>query len=152
MRKEFDKEMIGYIDLNLEKVSKPFASFFKNEFGLSHNQMSTLWYLQKDEKMTMGEFSNKMSMSKQQATKLIELLVSKELIKRSYDSKNRRVILISLAPLGYTLIEETKIQFLNNAYNSYELLPIKDQERIINAISTINELLPNFDLSPKKHM
>ncbi len=151
MRKEFDKAMIGYIELNLEKVSKPFALFFKNEFCLSHNQMSTLWYLQKDEKMTMGEFSNKMSMSKQQATKLIELLVSKELIQRSYDSKNRRVILISLTPLGYTIIEKVKVQFLNNAYGSYELLPIDDQERIINAISTINELLPKFDLNPKKH-
>ncbi|MEF9920322.1 MarR family winged helix-turn-helix transcriptional regulator [Anaerorhabdus sp.] len=145
-KKELKKELINYIDINLEKVSKSFAREFKVKYSLSPNQMSSLWYLRKFGRMTMGEFASKMHMSKQQATKHVQLLVERNLLKREYEESNRRTIYIVLAEDGLIATRGAEDIYVERFVNEMSKLSVNDQENLIRAILDINHILPKMKM------
>ena len=140
--------IIDYIDLNLEKVNKTFAGFFKSEHGLSPNQMSVIWYLRNTESMTMGECAEKLHMSKQQATQLVNALVERELIKRIYTKENRRTIRIVLAQNGKEIIQDVENRYVRNFVKQCENFTEQEKNDFLQATATINRLLSKLHLGP----
>lgn len=142
-------KITDYIDYNLERVSKPFIAFFKEEYGLTLNQVSLIWYLRRIEKMSMTKCSEKMYMTKQQTTQLVENLVKKELIARVYPKLNRRVIEIVLSEKGIEVINDIEIRYTKKFVDETKKLNEGEIEEFFKAIEIINNILPKLDFHTK---
>lgn len=103
--------LLDYIDLNLEKVSKKFVLEFKSGYNISHLQMSTMWYLNKHDGLTMGELANKLRISKQQTTKLIDTMENKTLVIRCHSLENKRNIKVNLTEEGKKILREVEEKY-----------------------------------------
>lgn len=58
------------------------------------------------ERLTMTEFAKTMSISPSTATEFADRLMRRGLIRRVTDSTNRRTVLITLTPLGQTIVQK----------------------------------------------
>jgi DNA-binding MarR family transcriptional regulator len=61
-----------------------------------------------EKKATMTELSNEILIPKQQMTPLIDKLVSEGFVQREYDAIDRRIIRISITPLGLDILVKIK--------------------------------------------
>lgn len=105
-----DKKQIflSYLDLNLEKISKKFVLEFKTRYNISHLQMSTMWYVNGNDELTMGELAKKLRISKQQTTKLVDTMESKNLVMRCHSLANKRIIKVKLTENGKAILQEVE--------------------------------------------
>lgn len=140
--------LIRYVSNSLEGISKTFAAYYKSDFDLTTNQMSTIWYLKYCGMMTMGEYAQKMQMSRQQATQLINHLVDNDYVKRQYCKENRRVIYILISDKGERVIDEIESKYSRHAFEEIQKLNESQQQRFIEAMEVMNELLPQVDFGP----
>lgn len=80
-----------------------------------------------DEDYTMSELADKLQVTKQQLSKLINDLEEKQLVERIHDTANRRRVYIRIREEGHIMMNELKVQMLNStlkglsAYNDGEL-------------------------------
>lgn len=146
---EIKSKIINYIDYNLENISKPFAAFFKEEYGLTPHQMSVIWYLRKIHNMSMSQCAEKLHVTKQQATQLVDNLVKKDLINRVHLECNRRVIKIELTEKGIQVIKDIENRYTKKFVNETNKLKRNEIEEFLNAMEIINKILPRLDFKPK---
>lgn len=92
LQSPFTKELFDFLILFHQKIVKPFESSLKEH--LSPIQTYSLGILRSHGTMTMTELANKMTMSKQQMTKIINRLFEMGFIERIYDQTDRRIIKI----------------------------------------------------------
>ncbi len=143
---ENSSNLIQYIHINLESVSKPFASIFKKEYGLSANLMSIMWYLKSIESISMGDMAEKMNVSKQQLTILVDSLVQKGCVTRIYPKENRRLIHITLSDQGKEVLSEAERHFNVLFEDQIKLLGDTEKEELLNAIDTIVRIMPTINM------
>lgn len=80
-----------------------------------------------DEDYTMSELADKLQITKQQLTKLINDLEDKQLVERIHDTANRRRVYIRISEFGREMMEDLKRHMLDctlrglRSYNSDEL-------------------------------
>ena len=141
---------IQYVNNSLERISKTFAAYYKDDYELTTKQMSTLWYLKYEGMMTMSQFADKMQMSRQQASQLIAHLVDKGYVQRKYSKMNRRITNIVISDEGNTIVEAVQERFCVHAMQEINGLSKPDQERFLSALMVMNELLPQLDFGPDK--
>ena len=67
---------------------------------LTSNQLSILFQLRQNHSLTMGELSKNLDIELSNATQMVERLHKMEYIKRSPDTRDRRVVRISLTTKG----------------------------------------------------
>lgn len=110
-----DKKQIflSCLDLNLEKISKKFVLEFKTRYNISHLQMSTMWYVNGNDELTMGELAKKLRISKQQTTKLVDTMESKNLVMRCHSLANKRIIKVKLTENGKAILQEVEENYAN---------------------------------------
>ena len=142
--------LIRYINNSLEKISKTFAAHYTSNYNLTTRQMSTLWYLKYSGQMTMSEYANKMQMSRQQATQLIQNLVNDGYVERKYDQNNRRVIYIIISSKGVNVINDIENKYTEQVFSQVKNLTPEQQKRFIEAMQDMNELLELMDFYPKQ--
>ena len=97
--------MFNLISLLDQKFVRPMDQQFRTI--ISPLQVDVLALLTKKD-ATMTELSNKMFISKQQMTPIINKLVTKNLVQRTYVNDDRRLIRISITPAGLQLLENIK--------------------------------------------
>ena len=129
--------LVRYIDTHLEYMSKSFQNEFKKRYNISGHQMSSIWYLRKTPNLTMTELANKLNISKQQVTKLVDSLVNKNLVKRKYPASNRRVILLNLTEYALEVIEDVEKVYTENFIS---ILQTKDKEEIDCLFESMNNI------------
>ncbi len=136
-----DKKQIflSYLDLNLEKVSKKFVLEFKTRYNISHLQMSTMWYVNNNEELTMGELANKLRISKQQTTKLVDTLESKNLVMRCHSLENKRNIIVKLTENGKAILQEVEESYADEFLAKIE--NDEDAECLFTAMADIVRIL-----------
>jgi len=98
-----------------------------------------------EKKATMTELSNEILIPKQQMTPLIDKLVSEGFVQREYDAIDRRIIRISITPLGLDILVkikekalavlETKLKDLDQNDLLYLNQALTDICKIINKIT-----------------
>ena len=71
-----------------------------HECELTTNQLSILFQLRQQHSLTMGELSKNLEIELSNATQMVERLHKMEYIKRSPDTRDRRVVRISLTNKG----------------------------------------------------
>ncbi|MDO4322347.1 MAG: MarR family transcriptional regulator [Lachnospiraceae bacterium] len=86
------------------RISKPFKHLLDD--GVSMEMYYCLQIIRGfDEALTMTELSQRIQMSKQQMTKIINRLVERGFVKRIYDPSNRRIIKIQITDRALDYIE-----------------------------------------------
>lgn len=63
-----------------------------SEFKLSPHQVFCLAIILRDEEISMGELAEKLGVSNQQLTRIVDTLVDRNCVERFTDPKNRRVV------------------------------------------------------------
>lgn len=142
---ELKHRITDYIDYNLEIVSKPFIAFFKESYGLTLNQMSLIWYLRRAQIMSMSRCAEKLYMTKQQATQLVDTLVKKNLVERSYPKENRRSIEIFLTEKGLEIITDIEDRYTDKFIKQSKKLNSEEIKEFLTAMEIINNVLPKLD-------
>lgn len=149
MENKVNRELLDYVSVSLESISKAYAAYYKKFYELTPNQMSTLWYLLKGGTMTMTEFVAKLYMSKQQGTQHIEQLVQKGLVEREYRKENRRTIYIKITDNGKAIINDINEKYTTTFLEELSKIDSEDQKLLLEAIKVINKIGPQLELRPK---
>jgi DNA-binding MarR family transcriptional regulator len=138
-----------YVSMNHEYLSKPFVDFFRTKYNLNRHQMAAVVYLKESKSLTMTQLSDKMSISKQQASQLVKSLVSKKLVTRHIYEDNRRVVYIEPTELALQYLNEGEILFLSNAMEKIKQTIGDNTERFEASIKYLSEVIPKIDFTVK---
>ncbi len=88
------------IELNSKIRRVVFSPHVTSKYSIGTRQMQTLFNLIDEDPMTMSAAAAMIKVSNQQMTKIVNTLVEKGFIKRLYDPKNRRIVLIQITSAG----------------------------------------------------
>jgi DNA-binding MarR family transcriptional regulator len=108
---EFCPEEVAFIDLvrTVEMLSHPVAQLLKTE-DLSPTQYNVLRILRgASGGLTCGEIANRMVTRDPDITRLLDRLERRNLVCRSRESKDRRVVLTQISPDGLKLLSRLDI-------------------------------------------
>lgn len=101
-----------------------------------------------DEHYTMSDLAEKLQIPKQQLTKLINDLESKELVTRIHDTENRRRVYIRICEKGRTLMEELKQEMLQSTLHGLRSYTKDDLLELDQCICRLTELMEKFNTDP----
>ncbi|PGT88878.1 MarR family winged helix-turn-helix transcriptional regulator [Bacillus sp. AFS040349] len=127
-------------------VTKKGESLVKDSIGdfITNDQHYTLRYIHKVGTCTSTELSEIFDVKKSAITAIINRLTEKELIKRTRDENDRRVIYLTLTEKGTELFEKTE-EKIHRLVES--IITSFDEEEIVSFIETyekLNTLLDNL--------
>jgi DNA-binding MarR family transcriptional regulator len=100
-------EEIAFLDLlrTTDMLSRPFAQMLKAE-DLSGTQYNVLRILRgSPEGLTCGEIGNRLITRDPDITRLLDRLEKRQLISRSRDTADRRIVLTRIAPDGLEILD-----------------------------------------------
>lgn len=104
-------ESIGYkIEIAERMLKRELTKRFQNRgFNITPNQWVILYRLWHNDGLTQAEISEKTFKDKANITRIIDILVKKELVIRSMDQSDRRFFRIYLTDRGKELMKELPI-------------------------------------------
>ena len=119
-----------------------------HECELTSNQLSILFQLRQNHSLTMGELSKNLDIELSNATQMVERLHKMEYIKRSPDTRDRRVVRISLTTKG----KDTTGHYYNIHLSALAstLEQVDPQKRLVlmHCLESLHGILDNL---PKNH-
>lgn len=104
-------------------------------------QIHTLIALRKKKTVNMTELADYLVMTRQQLTKLVDMLVEKDLVMRGTDPNNRRHVMIELTDNGNCLIEEMIAHQSGFMSRLHGRLCDGDAQKMLDALIVIKEIL-----------
>lgn len=99
--------------------------------------------------MSMTKCAEKLYMTKQQATQLVDTLVKKNLVERSYPKENRRSIEIFLTEKGLEIITDIEDRYTDKFIKQSEKLNSNEIKEFLKAMEVINNVLPRLEFTSK---
>ena len=141
--KNFTEELLRLLPYWHYRIDKPFKAFMKDKMSLE--TYYCLQVLLRKGPMTMTELTRHLNVSKQQATKLIEILCIHDFVRRLPTEHDRRCIVIEVT-------ERAKDYMINTIYKDTsfadklerELGP-DDMGRLEQAVLTLSDVLSRLD-------
>lgn len=141
---------------NLELLKKIFSIninikylLFSKEFdrvnNLGRRQLYTLYVLSQVDHLNMTSLAEKIGVSNQQLTKIVDKLVRKNYAERSYDENNRRVILISLTEEGKKYLSVMSKKISNSIDEHTKSISEERKQEIIKSINTLDDFLKEIN-------
>jgi len=106
---------------------------------LSIIQIETLRIIRGHRGILMKDLAGQLYISPPSATSLVDELVKKRLAARSYDKKDRRLILISLTPKGKKGLEKSLKGKMEWIQNKIKLLTSKEQQNLLRILEKLAE-------------
>lgn len=95
-----------FIRLNSEMRKVIFTPEVNAKFAIGRKQLSTLTALNDKGELNMTNLAKEVGVSNQQLTKIVDVLVQRNLVQRGYNPNNRRVVLVELTAKGVDYVEE----------------------------------------------
>jgi DNA-binding MarR family transcriptional regulator len=146
-RDRFENTIYNFLVLSCERITKPFENHYKSE--LSMKQLQAMCVLHTYGCMTMSELASRLEVTKQQVTQIINGLVAKNYVERSYEKTDRRIVRVSNTELGMKHIDEGDDVFIEKMRYRMSALNEKDFSDLIDAMSVINRIMPLTDIYNK---
>jgi len=106
-----------------------------------------IWLLDEEGPMNIGEIGDQLRIAKAQMTQLIEKLVELNIVERRAVKGDRRKIEIAFTDTGKTFIKEHKKNVDKWFMESMSDLSEKDLKSMIEALSTVKNILAKLKLS-----
>lgn len=95
-----------FIRLNSEMRKVIFNPEVNAQFAIGRKQLSTLTALNDNGQLNMTNLAKEVGVSNQQLTKIVDVLVQRDLVQRGYNPNNRRVVLVQLTEKGTDYVEK----------------------------------------------
>lgn len=105
--------------------------------SLSILQYNALFIMKNDGILTMSELSNKMCISKQQLTPMVDKLIDNELVERMTNEKDRRIINVRLSERGYNFLNDSKVEITEALKKRMEVFDQNEVNTLLKAIDDI---------------
>ena len=122
-----------------------FKSKFEKTCGIKANSLAfhALMMLQSlnEQSLTMSALAEKLDITKQQLTKLINELEGRSLVARSHDRKNRRLVHVEITQTGRDFLQEHVGRISAELARRLAVLSEKDQQRLTASIETLDEIM-----------
>ena len=125
------------------KLIKPFKDTLNREMSLE--TYYCLQVLLRKGPMTMTELTRHLNVSKQQATKLIEILCSHDFVRRLPTEHDRRCIVIEVTGRAKDYMINTIYKDTSFADKLKQELGSDDMERLEQAVLTLSDVLSRLD-------
>jgi DNA-binding MarR family transcriptional regulator len=100
-REKLAENMLRFLPLMFKKLMRVHPTF-----DMPKQQMGLLFHISKENGRPMSYYSEKMMVPKSNLTVISDKLIKDGFIERSFDSNDRRVIILTLTPKGEEYINE----------------------------------------------
>lgn len=98
-----------------------------------------------DEDYTMSELADKLQVTKQQLSKLINDLEEKKLVERIHDTTNRRRVYIRIKEQGHIMMDELKSEMLECTLKGLSAYTDAELSDMDSCICRLTELMGKFN-------
>ena len=113
----------------------------ENHVPVSPNQMLALLSLNLFPRSNMTQLASRLMVSKQQLTKIVDVLVEKKLVQRLSDENNRRLVLLELTEAGQQLVQTMLcLQAAKSAQLFSDITP-EERENLMQALNLLERVL-----------
>jgi DNA-binding MarR family transcriptional regulator len=123
------------------KVMGRIRSTLHEGMDLSYNQFKMLLAINDKGICPLTALAAELSIAMSSASEMVDKLVNLGLVCRSVDSESRRRVTIRLSEKGEDLISELQKGIVENYRSLLERLNEDEQERLVNALETLVEIL-----------
>jgi Transcriptional regulators len=135
---EVAKELSELLPTFHKNFIRPFEHQAKN--FMSPLLVHTIMILSKSEMLSMTELSNKMQVSKQQMTSIVDKLIENKFVYREHDEADRRSIKIGLTSSGLDFCHNIHKRIINDIKSKLEHLNKDDLLSLHNALNDIYKI------------
>lgn len=139
----FTEDLLKLLPCWHYNINKPFKAFMKDKMSLE--TYYCLQVMRQKGPMTMTELTHRLNVSKQQATKLIDILCEHHFVKRCSLEYDRRCITIEVTKEAEKYMEENIYQDTAFVEQLEQKLGAEDTRRLGQAVGTLLEILSRLD-------
>lgn len=104
---------------------------------ISMTQLTCLFVLNKNEKLTMSDLAKELNMSNQQLTKVVDALCDFEMAERIVDEKNRRKVFAKITPKGLQTISEFDAEINRKLGKLMQKMPDDEIDRLFDCFAHV---------------
>ncbi len=143
MDKGYD-DFIKDVELKIRQVNsviKRRGREILKEFDITPPQFVALQSLTKEGSLTIGELSDRLYLACSTVTDLVDRMEKNGLVKRCRDERDRRIVRIKVLEKGHKLISDVIAVRHNYLRNILKDLSEEERERLIYALTQLNELM-----------
>ncbi|MGD6844420.1 MarR family winged helix-turn-helix transcriptional regulator [Bacillus infantis] len=132
----------GLVDEFFQNISKsPKMPFQKKVNDLSHGERSILGYLTFiHNDVTSGELSEKLCLSTPRIAAALKNLAKKGYIERSRNDKDKRLVIVSITPIGRTFVMEEHEEAKRIVEQTFRKLGEHDAKEFVRIVKRIEEI------------
>ena len=108
------------------------------------NQMLALLFLSSFPDSNMTQLAGSLRISKQQLTKVVDVLVSKGLVQRKGSESNRRLVLLELTEEGNRLVEEIHCRQAEKSAQMFSGATEQERQALMVALRLLKRILDGY--------
>ncbi len=116
-------------------------TFDCRDLGFTKTQLSILFALTAETKLTMSELAAYIVSSKEQTTRAVAPLVQEGYLERTHDESNRKLVLVRLTDSGRRIMEHKQQELREILTAKTEQLSDEDKENFFKALDTTLQIL-----------
>ncbi|MCI2105287.1 MAG: MarR family transcriptional regulator [Intestinimonas sp.] len=132
---------VSFVVHDLTRTAFAKIDEYLREFGLVRTHASILRLLKISSEMSMTDLSDKLQVTKQNITQLIDKLEKLGYVERSRASNDRRIILIRLSSAGEEFVDNYVKKFYNYFSKLFSKLEPEDLNQFQSDISSLKQIL-----------
>jgi DNA-binding MarR family transcriptional regulator len=138
---------------NILNAVEIYSAKLKEQTGLSGSQLSCLLVLNTESPLPLSKLSRKVSLSPSMITTIVDQLEKKELVFRSRQSSDRRVIFIELTEKGKDLVKTAPPSFQARLMHGLRFLREEEKKSLYEGLNRLlsvihSDISINSALSP----
>ena len=108
-----------------------------NDLDLTKTQLKAILIIANEQTMSMSELADRMCISREQASRVINPLADLGLIHREIHPGNRRQIDIRLSSQGITCLEDMKATYSELLFSSLDRLEPEELQKFLDAVDVV---------------
>lgn len=126
-----------------------FKNKFQKKYGVKANSLAfhALMLLKSldEQPLTMSALAGQLDITKQQLTRLINVMEEQGLVERSHDTRNRRQVYVQVTDKGRRIVSELCEQLLLDMVQSLSSLEEQELSELRVSVSSLSRLLEKMD-------
>jgi len=113
----------------------------ENNIPVSPNQMLAMLYLNLFPRSSMTQLASRLMVSKQQLTKIVDILVEKQMVTRLSDESNRRLVLLELTDSGRLIVETMMCLQAEKSARLFSDITDEERQDLMRALRLLERVL-----------
>jgi DNA-binding MarR family transcriptional regulator len=134
-----NKEELSLRFFNALKVFKKKFNFQDDIYHLTIGQIEILHFIKSKKQILMKDVSDFLGITPPSATSLINNLVLNDMLERSYDRSDRRIVLLSLTKKGSEIFEKAHKERMKIFEKIMSSLSPEEKSSLLNILKKIND-------------